>query len=84
MTDEILTEDNEDNEVELLRWKLDRTIEEATRQAENAKQGWARAAVLQRRNTELQERIHQLTSGMTVAELRRLGVRVDLAYDEDE
>lgn len=82
--EETLTAEGEDREVELLQWKLDRTIEEATRQSEMAKQAWARVTDLQRKNDELANRIEHLTSAMTVAELRRVGVRVDLNYDEED
>jgi hypothetical protein len=83
MTDEptleIITE--EDSEVELLQWKLDRTIEQAVRETEHAKQAWSRVADLQRDKSELLDRLDRLTSRMTVAELRRVGVGVRLDYD---
>jgi hypothetical protein len=83
-TKETLTGDGEDNEIELLQWKLQRTIEEATRQSEEAKRAWGIVADLQRDNRELKERIERLTGRMTIAALRRAGVRVDLDYDGGE
>ncbi len=87
MTDEpteILTAAGEDSEVELLQWRLERTVEEATRQTEHAKQAWSRVAELQRAKSELLDRLERLTSRMTVAELRRVGVTVTLDYYTDE
>lgn len=82
MTDDILTE--EDSPLELLQWKLDRTAEEAARQVEQAKHAWARVRDLQHQYEELEERLHRMTGRMTVDELRRVGVRVDLSYDEED
>jgi hypothetical protein len=81
---EILTAAGEDSEVELLQWRLERTVEEATRQTEHAKQAWSRVAELQRAKSELLDRLERLTSRMTVAELRRVGVTVTLDYYTDE
>lgn len=81
---ETLTDEGEDSEIELLQWKLQRTIEEATRLSEAAKHAWGIVANLQRDNSELKERIERLTGRMTVAALRRAGVRVELDYDGGE
>lgn len=81
MTDEILTATGEDNEIELLQWKLDRTAEEAARQSALAKEAWERVRGLQQENATLEERLDRLTSRMTVAELRRVGVGVALNFD---
>ena len=88
MTDEaipeIITITEEDSEVELPQWRVDGLVEKLKE---------AEARILKadqqhhKRNAELEHLrgiIDRLTSHMTVAELRRVGVAVTLAYDDEE
>lgn len=84
---ETLTISEEDSEVELLHWRIDGLTEKLNEaearilKADQQHHGYR--VSMQAELDHLRGVLGRLTSNMTVAELRRVGVTVTLDYEED-
>lgn len=85
---EIITEDTPDDSVEMLKWKLERITEEFEVLNKKYRQqqdiAYANRQSDRDRILELEVLVEKLTSAMSVADLRRAGVKVYLNFDEED
>jgi hypothetical protein len=79
-----ITEDTPADNNEELRWKIDRLIEQVERHTGELKRERSINADLRKKISDLEARFDTLTGMLTVRDLRKAGVHVELTLGPDD
>ena len=80
--DNVISEDTPNDNVEELKWKIDRLIEQVHVHAEDLKREREQTHRLQNKIADLEDRFDRLTGRLTVKALRDAGLSVEITVPE--
>lgn len=84
MTDQIISEDTPEDNVEELKWKIDRLVDQVRVHSEEAKKAWDCYHKVREENRVLKIRFERLADHMTIKQLNAAGFRVTVVEKEED